>query len=109
MSLLDTMPHSATVQKRTRTKGSLGGSKDSPTTVYSGRACWLQLASDGEKLDYQKRGIDVTDKLYFAADPLIDETHTVVIGSDTYKVKSSAHPDASAGMGILWRVMLELQ
>ena len=33
----------------------------------------------------------------------------LVIGSNTYEVKSSAAPDASAGMGVLWRVMCELQ
>lgn len=109
MSLLDSLPHSATAKSRTRTKDSLGGSRDSySTTVFADRACWLQLARDGEKLEFQKRSIEVTNRVYFSADPELGINHILEIGSDSYKVKSTASPDASAGLGVLWRVMVEL-
>jgi len=109
MSILDNLPHSCAAYRRTRTSGTLGGSKDSfPTSLFTNRTCWRQSAGDSEKLEFDKRGTVVTHKVYFAADPNLDERDVLVIGSDTMEVKSAARPDASAGLGVLWRVMAEL-
>ena len=104
MSLLDNLPNTATAKRRVRTKDTLGGSKDSFETVYSGRACWLQQAGDSEVTEYAKRGINITNKVFFVADPELDENHVLEIGDYTYDVISSPHPDASAGLGVLWSV-----
>jgi hypothetical protein len=50
----------------------------------------------------------VTHKVFFAADPGLDEGHVLVIGGDTMTVRSAAHPDSSAGLGVLWRIEVEL-
>lgn len=109
MSLLDNLPNTAKAYKRTRTRDSLGGSKDTySVVVFESKACWLQPASDREITQYAKRTISVTNKVYFVEPPHLDDTHLLVISGQSYKVQSSASPDASAGLGVLWRVMVEL-
>jgi len=105
MSLMDNLPHLATAKIRTRTRDDLGGSKDSWTTVFTDRACWQQPASATDIMLYQKREINVTYKIYFASDPGLNETHIVEIGGVKFDVVSVADPDASAGLGVLYRVM----
>lgn len=108
MSLLDNMPHVATAKRRTRTRDSLGGGKDTWTTLWSGRACWRQQATASEVMSCQQRGQTVTHKVFFHDNPNVDERDELVIGSDTMEVSSVTHPDASAGLGVLWRVMVNL-
>jgi len=109
MSILDNLPHTCAAYRRTRTAGTLGGSKDSfSTTLFTARACWRQAAGDSEKLEFDKRGITVTHKIYFASDPSLDERDVLVIGSDTMEVRSAASPDAGVGLSVVWRVMAEL-
>jgi len=107
MPLLDNLPHTCTISSRTRTKGTLGGSKDSLTTVQSGVACWRQPASQAEVTEFQKRGVKVTNKVYFVTDPNIDERNVITIDGDNYEVRSFAVPDASVGLGVLYKVMVE--
>lgn len=114
MSLLDNLPHTATATARRRTKGSLGGGKDSfPTTIFTDRACWQQQAREAEIIQFMKRGITVTDKVYFTADPGLNEKNILVVTNPdagtvtTFEVRSRALPDASAGLGVLFRVMCE--
>ena len=106
MSILDALPHLATARKRTRTTDTLGGNLDSYTTVFSDRACWRQQAGDSEVTEFAKRGINITNKVYFTADPSLDETHELVIDGEVYDVISSPKPDASAGLSVLWKVMI---
>jgi len=80
LSILDNMPHTCDAYRRKRTAGSLGDSRDSFESVFAGRACWRQPASAKEIEEYGKRGFEVTNKIYFLADPNIDERHTVVVG-----------------------------
>lgn len=109
MSLLDSMPTLATAKRRTRTKTALGGSKDTySTTLFEERECWRQPVSDSEVLDFQQRGMAITHKVYFASDPGLTNEDILVIEEENHKVRSSAFPDASVGMGILWRVMVDL-
>jgi hypothetical protein len=103
------MPHTATAKRRTRTKDALGGSKDSFTTLFEDRACWRQQASSGEIREAQAREVQITHKVFFASDPGLDERDVLVIGGDTMSVRSYVHPDASAGLGVLWRVMVKLE
>ncbi len=110
MSILDNLPHTATAYKRTRTQDSMGGSKDSlGTALFTGTSCWRQPASNSEIKEYQQRDQIVTHKVFFVADPLLDETHILVIDGDTHSVRSSSHPDSSLGLSILWKVMVRLE
>lgn len=113
MSILDSMPHTATAKRRTRTRGALGGSGDTfPDTLFEDRACWQQQATDREVTEFDKRGISVTDKIYFTSDPELDERDIVTVTNNnagtvtTFEVVSRALPDASAGMGVVFRVMV---
>lgn len=109
MSLLDRLPHLATAKRRSRAKDSLGGLKDTyPTTLFTNRACWRQPATDREINYWKQRSIDVTHSVYFAADPDLDEHCTLEIDGDVMSVWSVSHPDNSVGLGVLWRVMVNL-
>ena len=105
MSLLDHLPHTYVAKIRTRVKDTLGGSKDSFATVSSGM-CWHQQAGDSEVTEFQKRGITISGKVYFASDPALNETHVLTIDGQTYEVTSHPEQDASAGLGVVWRVMV---
>lgn len=114
MSLLDNMPHTATAQTRARTSpDGIGGRLDTFTALFTDRACWQQTASEAEILEFGKRGISVTNKVYFQIRPFVDETHELVITNvktgvtNTYEVRSRAEPDATAGLGLAYRVMCE--
>ncbi len=105
MSLLDNMPHLATAKRRKMTKDTMGGVKESfPTTVFSDRACWRQPASDREVSLWKKQSQEVTHKVYFAEDPVVDEGCILVIDDVNMDVVSVSDPDASAGLGKCWRV-----
>lgn len=103
-SLLDNMPHTATAKRRTRTVDSIGGAVDTWTVLFADRACWRQQAGDSESDSYEQRGISVTNKVYFASDPGLDERDVLVVNGDTMEVVSRPRKDASAGLGVLWRV-----
>jgi len=109
MSLLDNMPHTCTAKRRARIKDELGGAKDSLVTLFTGRACWRQQASSSEINAAQARDINVTHKVFFAADPGLTEKDVLVIDDNTMSVRSFPHPDASAGLGVVWRVMVQLE
>ena len=107
MSILDSFPHRVTATRRVRSKGSLGGSRDDTTVVFSNRPCWRQSATAAEIQEFDKWGIAVTDKFYFTTNPGLDERHVLTIDGLEYKVVSRPLPDASAGLGVVWRVMAE--
>ena len=113
MPLLDNFPHTCTTKRRTRAKGSLGGSSDTFVTVSPGLVCWQQPASDSQVKEFDKRGIVVTDKVYFTVDPGVDTRYILEVTNpqtgktDTLEVRSRALPDASAGLGVVYRVMAE--
>ncbi len=116
ISLLDNFPHECTIRKRTRAKGSLIGSKDSFPATQTAVSCWEQNATHGEILDYEKRGISITRKVYFLTDPGVNARNTIEItkrrGVDVSSpirldVRSKALPDASAGLGVVFKVMVE--
>lgn len=107
MTLLDNFPHTATAQIRTRLRDGIGGGKDTYTNVFTGRSCWQQPAGDSDILEYQKMGVRITNKVYFLTDPGLGVKHILIIGGETFDVKSESAPDASAGLGVVWRVMVE--
>lgn len=115
MSILDNLPHVSTAKIRTISQTTGLGNKPSYAVVFSDRECWRQEASDKEVREFEKRGIRATDKIYFTSDPEIDERHILTDVRDsgatagtgtTWEVVSRAEPDASAGLGVVWRVMV---
>lgn len=116
MSLLDSMPHRCAIFRMKRAKGSLGGSKDTPVSEQTDVECWEQHASSAEAELYQKRGMSITGKIYFPTDPGVTTRHLIqitaregvaVTGQPLLEVRTRAAPDASAGMGVVFRVMVE--
>ena len=109
MSILDSLPHEATAKRRIRTKGELGGSKDSWITLFTDRPCWQQNATDAQIREFKRDGISVMNRIYFVSDPELTEEDVLTIGGNTFKVRSKAIRDASSGLGIVWRVMVEIR
>ena len=110
MSILNALPHTCTAKRRKRTIDSFGGTKDTfPTTLFTDRACWRQAASHKEILEFEKRDISVTHKVYFVTDPEVNERDVLVIDGDTLEVRSYSDPDATVGKGIAYKVMTELK
>lgn len=116
MSLLDSLPHRCTIRRRARTADSLGGAKDSFVDVQTGVECWEQKASDSEIIEFQKRGIAISRKLYFKSNPQVDERHVIIVTErmgveqeepKVLLVKSTPMPDADVGFGLLYRVMVD--
>jgi len=109
LGILSNFPHLATAKRRTRTIDSLAGSKDSfPTTLFTDRACWVQPMTANEVLEHQRREIECTHKVYFTSDPGLSNTDELVVGGVSWLVKSVSDPDASAGLGVVWRVAVAL-
>lgn len=112
MSILDDLPHRATHQRRATTRPAAGRRKEGFATIASGVHCWRQPAKFNEITEFEKRGITVTDKVYYTSDPALDENDIVVVtdkdgsSSKTYEVVAFADPDATAGIGILYKVMV---
>ena len=116
MSLLDNMPHRATIRRNTRSSGTLAGSKDTPVVEQTDVRCWAQNAGAAETLDYQRRGMSVNRKIYFPTDPGVTTRHEILITEKggvavavplVLEVRTEALPDASAGTGVVFKVMAE--
>jgi hypothetical protein len=106
MSILENLPHICSAYLKTKSQGSMGGGKDTLSLVFADRDCWRQPAGDREQVLALKKGIDITHKVYFISDPLLDNRHVLVFSDGTYDVTSRPVPDASVGLGVVWRVML---
>ncbi|PWG74595.1 hypothetical protein DF186_17100, partial [Enterococcus hirae] len=82
----------------------LGGTVDSGSPIFTGRACWSQTAGEGEVTDFDKRGVSYTHKVYFRSNPGLDERHQLIIDQFpgmVLDVVSKAEPDASAGLAAI--------
>lgn len=122
MSILDELPHRCRIGRRTRTKvaGGVGVAVDTIETISEDVECWEQQASSSENALYQKKGISNTKKIFFKADPGVKEDYVIFItnrydaeiaAADQIEldVISSPDPDASAGQGVVWRVMVSYE
>ena len=78
--------------------------------------CWEQNANHNEILDYEKRGMSINRKVYFLTDPgvtvrnqiLITERDGVAVANPIeLEVRTKSNPDASAGLGVVYKVMAE--
>ncbi len=114
--LLSNFPHLCTVRNQRTIKGSLGGRRNAPVVAATNVVCWEQQASNKEILEFEKRGKLIEKKIYFLTDPGVTEQSEILItdrGSGTiadpvkYYVKSESLPDASAGLGVVYKVMVD--
>lgn len=116
MVLMDDLPHRCTIRKRVFARGPLGDKTETTTVVSTNVPCWIQNANHGEIAEFERRAMKVTRKVYFQTDPGVRERHEIIQtsadrGATTLTtqvamdVLSESLPDASAGMGILFKVM----
>lgn len=122
MSLLDNPPHRCTIGLATRISDAFGGNVYGIEVQKVDVECWEQPVSDSESKAYQKKGQSVTTKIYFSENPNLTEQHRILIterlgiptsnldisdvgNPDTLSVVSTAQPDASVGLGVLFRIM----
>ena len=77
--------------------------------------CWEQRASTTETNEFAKRGMNIRTKVFFPSDPGVTSRHQILITSRdgvavsspiAFDVMSSEAPDASAGLGVLWKVFI---
>jgi hypothetical protein len=116
MSLLDRLPHRCRIERVIRQKDSMGGSKEIPVVEQDDIPCWVQQASSSEMTLFAKRGMNSMRKIFFATDPQINERHQIVVTKfpnettdfegNPLTVLSTPRDDVSAGLGLLWRVMV---
>lgn len=116
MALFDSFPHECTIQKRVKAQDSLVGSKYTRTVIQTGVQCWEQAVSSNEMLMFEKRGMKINTKVFFLSNPGITDRHEIVITKrNGVSVPLASQtpiqdlfvtgPDASAGLGILFKVM----
>ena len=116
MSLLDSFPHKCRIQRRRRINDELAGSREVRITEQTDVECWEQQVSSSAVLKYAKMGMNISTKIYFLEDPGVTDRHEIVIternGTSvptaqqvTVQSLTPAIPDASAGLGVLFRVM----
>lgn len=122
MALLDEFPHKCSIFRMAPQPDGLGGLLYSIVLEQSNVPCWEQQASASEIMEYEKRGVNIQTKVFFADDPKVTERHCLLIterfgeatpnldvtdvaNPDVFNVKSFAYPDASAGLAVLWRAM----
>lgn len=122
MSLLENLPHLCKIARRTRQKevDGIGVAVDRYVVEQTNVSCWEQQASASEVNDWQKRGIAVSKKVFFTTNPNLAEDSLIVI-TNRYNqdiveaqqlvldVVSFPDPDASAGFGILYKVMCNMR
>lgn len=119
MSLLDNLPDECSliqrIQDTSQETNPLGGRKEVDQVVERGVPCWVQQASSSEIIQFGKRGFTVTHKIFFSENPLVGAGHkikttkrggAIEASPHSFDVVSAPDPDASAGLGYVWRVMV---
>lgn len=122
MSLLDNFPDTCNIGIRVKkSSDGMRGKGTAITWQQTNVACWLQQASSSEVNDFMQRGVRISHKIFFVADPslqarsvikMITRQNGVSVPSDEryiLDVVSWPDPDASAGVGVLWKAMLVSQ
>lgn len=113
MSILDNLPHRCRIERVARQPDTVGGNRDEPIVVYADEPCWVQQASSTEITLFQQQGMYLMHKIFFRRDLHLDAQHWIivtwyrdeVVEFNPGSVLSKPSPDASAGLGLLWRIM----
>lgn len=98
------LPHLAAHYRQRRTRDALGGHERGWELQSSGIACFLQTISQEQRSElFDKRGFEVTHRIYFATDPAVDERDAlriVVQGSVKFiEVRSTADAGVNLPIG----------
>jgi len=118
MSILDNLPHTCTAYRRVTTSDEYGGASNTETTLFTDRPCWQQWDKDRQvDWEYDKDHMRMRARLYFTSDPELCEQDEVLVTGKLpdgtaidpvrWEVISRAQPDATAGLSILFRVLIE--
>lgn len=114
MSLLSRLPHSGQCQRQRRTADGVGGDRLAFEAFGSAVSCWVQPASQREIVEFQKRDMAVSHKVYFTADPQLQPGDQLVMADVTanqfYRGKTfdfMSIDEASAGTGILIKAFFD--
>lgn len=111
MSLLDNLPHTATVDRPIYANDHYGAARETRQAVVGADdalACWAQPASAREILEFQRRNQAVEAKIYFNADPNLIPGDILTISGGQYDgqaMKFVAYGPATAGLNLAWKAM----
>jgi hypothetical protein len=112
MSLLSQMIHRVRHERPSyaRDTGDVGD-RQTMATVATSVESWVQNASTSEIIEYQKRDMMITDRIFFNANPSAQVGDRFVVTSGPSRVgnifKMKDLVERSAGKGVLWRAMCE--
>jgi len=114
MSLLTQMIHRVRIDRPSYTRD-IGdvGDRATMATVASNVESWVQNAKTSEILEYEKRNMEITDRVFFNAKPNLRVGDEIVVTSgpsrvgDVFQMKDLV--ERSAGKGVLWRAMCEIE
>ena len=111
MSLLDNLPHTVDHYRKRYERDEYIGNTSTPVSIATGVQAWVQNASMSEVDEFQKLDQRVTHKVFYSADPGIRPGDRIVVTAGTSFCGKTfdfrAMTDRSAGMGILFGVMVE--
>ena len=93
-----------THQRRGTTQDTIGGRRNTWSTVASGVRCWMQPATARTLERYRQQQMIVTHSVYVQQDLACQANDRLVIGSRTLIVKGQRD---SAGLGRLWEIDVE--
>lgn len=106
MSLLDSLPHRVTIRSPIYGADDLGAVSGEFQNVETDIPAWVQNASAAEIKEYDRRGDDVSHKVFF------DSVQTLSVGDQLYVTSGpsfvgklfvfAAGTERSAGCGVLW-------
>lgn len=118
MTLLD-FPHRCSIVVHNTTRGEPFGVIRTPVVQRTNVVCWDQPLNAKESKDWEKVGQSVMRKIYFLSEPYVTERHVIRITSrdngvttisnpPDMRVRAVSYPDSSAGMGVVWKVIVEI-
>lgn len=79
--------HSVTIQLKTESIGSAGGTSYTYSTIQTGVRCRVQPVSATDRVDFQVRGFDISHAVHFASNPNIDEQNCILFGTRRLHVR----------------------
>lgn len=106
MSLLDTLPHRVSIRSPLYGADDLGAVVGEFTDTATDVAAWVQNAGASEVTQYDRRGDDISHKVFFDAVPVIAVGDQIYVesgpsfGGKTFVFVAGS--DRSAGCGVLW-------
>lgn len=120
MSLLDNLPHTGNIRRRVIVQDDYLGETETFPATSTNASVWVQPASQQEIDEFQRRDMRVTHKTYFSVDPTTyfgsaeeNAGEYAIVPSDGpmsgQLLKVISHANATAGIGLGWKVMLDYE